>query len=156
MYWHGPTCDVLVDTAMNVHIVHRCPSRTIAWLLVTGSARGVTARVVAVAYHCKANTTLTKLYLHENNVGDAGAVALADALKARVFVVLGMRVQGVCLLLPQMSLYKVVSRVCVFELLCSVRSGFCNFACGLEENVHSGLWRGWRARFVLHLMWHSV
>ena len=66
-------------------------------------------------------------------------------------------VQGVCLLSKQMSLYKVVSRVCVFKLLCSVRSFFfCDFARGLEENVHSGLWRGWRARVVLHLMGHGV
>ena len=33
-------------------------------------------------------------------------------------------VQGVCLLSKQMSLYKVVSRVGVFKLLCSVRSFF--------------------------------
>ena len=65
-------------------------------------------------------------------------------------------VQGVCLLSKQMSLCKVASRVGVFKLLCSVRSFFCDFACGLEENVHSGLWRGWRARVVLHLMDHGV
>ena len=32
----------------------------------------------------KANTTLTLLYLAHNRVGDAGAVALADALQATV------------------------------------------------------------------------
>ena len=84
MYWHGPTCEVLVDEAMNVHLVHRCPSRTIAWLLVTGPVRRVTARVVAAVWHCKANTTLTSLEIGWNNMGDAGAVALADSVKVRV------------------------------------------------------------------------
>ena len=32
----------------------------------------------------KANTSLTALNLRDNNVGDAGAAALADALQARV------------------------------------------------------------------------
>ena len=32
----------------------------------------------------KANTTLTKLNLFKNRVGDAGAAALAEALKATV------------------------------------------------------------------------
>ena len=47
MEWRGPACEVLVDKAMNVHQVHSGPSRTIAWLLVTGPVRRVTARVVA-------------------------------------------------------------------------------------------------------------
>ena len=69
---------------MNVHLVHRCPSRTIACLLVTGPVRRVTARVVAAVWHCKANVTLTSLQIGWNNVGDAGAVALADAVKVTV------------------------------------------------------------------------
>ena len=32
----------------------------------------------------KANTSLTEVYLRDNNVGDAGAAALADALQATV------------------------------------------------------------------------
>ena len=47
MEWRGPACEVLVDKAVNVHQVHSGPSRTIAWLLVTGPVRRVTGRVVA-------------------------------------------------------------------------------------------------------------
>ena len=42
------------------------------------------AWVVAAVEHCKANTSLTVLYLAENKVGAAGATALADALQATV------------------------------------------------------------------------
>ena len=81
------------------------------------------AGIGAVKDH-KANTSLTVLLLDRNKVGDAGAAALADALQAMVLTCKKMCVQGVCLLSKQMSLYKVVSRVGVFKLLCSVRSSF--------------------------------
>ena len=43
------------------------------------------ARISAVKDH-KANTSLTVLDLVKNNVGDAGAAALADALQATVLM----------------------------------------------------------------------
>ena len=32
--------------------------------------------------YCKANRSILELYLHENKIGDKGACALADALRA--------------------------------------------------------------------------
>ena len=55
----------------------------------------------------KANATLTALILNDNRVGDGGAAALADALKATVLTCKKC-VQGVCSLSLQMSLHKVV------------------------------------------------
>ena len=66
------------------HQVRSGPSRTIARPCVVGHARGLTARVVASVKRCKANQALTTLDLEGNNVGDAGATALADALQATV------------------------------------------------------------------------
>ena len=43
----------------------------------------LSAGMDAVKNH-KANTSLTKLFFRDNNVGDAGAAALADALQATV------------------------------------------------------------------------
>ena len=40
---------------------------------------------VAAAKHYKANTTLKYLYLDDNKVGNEGAAALAEAVKATVF-----------------------------------------------------------------------
>ena len=48
------------------------------------AATSALAWVVAAVEHCKANTSLTKLSLVDNKVGDAGATALADALQATV------------------------------------------------------------------------
>ena len=64
-------------------------------------------------------------------------------------------VQGVCLLSQQMSLHKIVSRVGVVNLFCSVRCGFFDFSCGLKENVYSCLCRGNCARVVFKLIWHG-
>ena len=61
-----------------------CPSHTIAKPLVAGSARRVTARVVAAVKHCKANVTLTKLNLGRKMVANAVPAALADAVRATV------------------------------------------------------------------------
>ena len=44
------------------------------------------AWVVAAVEHCKANTSLTDLNLRDNEVGDAGATALAEAVKATVLM----------------------------------------------------------------------
>ena len=64
--------------------------------------------VVAAVNDHKANTTLTKLSLDSNGVGNAGATALAAALQATVFDVWSVVVECMCLLLPQMSFHKVV------------------------------------------------
>ena len=77
------------------------------WLLVS---------VVAAVQDQKANRALTTLDLAYNDCGDAGAAALAKALKATVFDVFIVSVQGVCLLLPKMSLH-VVRTVGVVRLL---------------------------------------
>ena len=49
----------------------------------------------------KAKTTLTELCLYGNKVGDAGATALAEALKATV---LTCSQWALCLLFPNISL----------------------------------------------------
>ena len=41
--------------------------------------------MVAAANDHKANTTLTELWLNDNEVADAGATALAEALEATVW-----------------------------------------------------------------------
>ena len=41
---------------------------------------------VAAAKHYKANTTLAYLNLNDNNVGNEGAAALAEAVKATVLL----------------------------------------------------------------------
>ena len=64
--------------------------------------------VVAAVNDHKANTTLTKLSLRSNEVGNAGATALAAALEATVLTCESVVVECMCLLLPQMSLHKVV------------------------------------------------
>ena len=70
-------------------------------------------RNCGVGNHCavqdqKANAALTDLVLWRNDVGDAGATALADALQATVLNVWAHSVPGMCTLLPQMLLCKVV------------------------------------------------
>ena len=108
----------------------------------------------AVTDH-KANGTLTKLDLCKNRVGDAGAAALAEALKATVLMckkcVFGVRVRchRKCCFMESSEELGVVNS------LCSVRCGFCDI-CGLKGKVYSFLCRGSCARVVLKLMWHSV
>ena len=81
------------------------------------------ASMTAVTDH-KVNTSLTDLSLGKNNVGDAGAAALADALQATVLTCKKCVFQGVCLMSLQMSLRKVVCRVGVVTLFCSVCCSF--------------------------------
>ena len=73
----------------------------------------------AVTDH-KGNTSLTKLYLETNNVGDAGATALAKSLEAIVLTCKKCVFQGMCFLLPQMSPYTVVLAVSVVRFLCNL------------------------------------
>ena len=51
--------------------------------------------LVAAVQDQKVNRALTTLFLNNNDVGDAGAAALAEALKATVFDVFIVSVQGV-------------------------------------------------------------
>ena len=73
--------------------------------------------MVAAVQDQKVNRALTTLVLAYNDVGDAGAAALAEALKATVFDVFIVSVQGVCPLLPKKSLHVVVRTVGVVRLL---------------------------------------
>ena len=75
------------------------------------------ASVVAAVQDQKANRALATLDLRYNDVGDAGAAALAKALKATVFDVFTLNVQGMCPLLPKMSLHMVVRTIGVVRLL---------------------------------------
>ena len=52
--------------------------------VITPAATCPLVWVVAELQNCKANKTLTRLTLHNNKVGHAGATALADALQATV------------------------------------------------------------------------
>ena len=65
------------------------------------------ASAVAAVQDQKANRALTTLDLAYNDVGDAGAAALAEALKATVFDIFIVNVLGMCPLLPKMSLHMV-------------------------------------------------
>ena len=86
----------------------------------------------AVTDH-KGNTSLTKLDLMNNKVGDAGATALAQAVKATVLTCELYLFQGMCFLLPQMWRYTVVLSVGVVRLLCTLCVlPLCFFFC-LEE-----------------------
>ena len=73
--------------------------------------------MVAAVQDQKVNRALTTFVLSYNDVGDAGAAALAEALKATVFDVFIVSVQGVCPLLPKKSLHVVVRTVGVVRLL---------------------------------------
>ena len=82
--------------------------------------------VVAVVQDQKANRALATLYLHNNDVGDAGAAALAEALKATVLTC------EKCVFRARVRCH----RKCCFtesseelgvNLLCIVRCGFCVF-----------------------------
>ena len=73
----------------------------------------------AVTDH-KGNTSLTKLDLWNNKVGDAGATALAKSLEATVLTCKKCVFQGMCFLFPQMSLYTVALAVSVVRLLCNL------------------------------------
>ena len=55
-----------------------------------------------------------------NKVGDAGATALAQAVKATALTCELDLFQGMCWLLPQMSRYTVVLAVSVVRLLCNL------------------------------------
>ena len=77
--------------------------------MVCDSRREATLRVgMGAVTDQKANATLTVLYLSFNRVGDAGASALADALKATVLTCKKCVFRAFVLLSLQMSLHKVV------------------------------------------------
>ena len=40
------------------------------------------ARFVPVLVPCEANNSITEIFLGDNNIGDGGAIALAESLKA--------------------------------------------------------------------------
>ena len=101
------------------------------------------------AYH-KANGTITELYLNENTIGDVGAVALADALKATFAMCFSMSARRVPL-----AIVGAVSRLQPFLnfgthevnldlersgrlVLCASRSG---------ENAHPSVLHGRSARY---------
>ena len=73
-------------TRLTLMMLRRTWTTLVQWC-VTACMHAATCAlswVVAAVEHCKANTSLTALYLAENKVGDAGATALADALQATV------------------------------------------------------------------------
>ena len=72
MHWRHTAAPVFVDQDQ----VRRCN-------------RGIIRLRAGIGYRCsakhtEANSALTKLNLERNKVGDAGAVAIAEALKATV------------------------------------------------------------------------
>ena len=99
----------------------------------------------------KANATLTKLNLYDNRVGDAGASALADALKAAVLTCKKCVFRARVRCHRKCCFTESSEELGVVNLLCIVRCGFCVF-CGLKGNVYSFLGRGNCARVVLTLM----
>ena len=108
--------------------------------------------VIASVIDQKANATLTELNLYGNEVGDAGAAALADALQAKVF-----------------KCKKCVFRACVrchrkcrfTKSSAALPSSTCCAACVAAFVIFGGLKRkvlfmSVCARVVLKLMWHRV
>ena len=92
--------------------------------------------VITAVQDQKANAILTALNLRDNNVGDAGATALADALQATVSVCGTQRSRNVHLVATDVALQGGLSRwrrrvVVQFVLLF--------FSCVSKENV---AWRG--------------
>ena len=86
----------------------------------------------------KGNTSLTVLNLYGNNVGDAGAAALAQAVKATVLTCESYLFQDTCFLLPQISRYTVVLAVGVVRFLCNVCvCCFCVFTFVSKRSIHS-------------------
>ena len=57
----------------DTHGLHSC-------VIVRRSVRA--ARCVPVLVPCEANNSITEIFLDENNIGDGGAIALAESLKA--------------------------------------------------------------------------
>ena len=95
------------------------------------------ASIGAVKDH-KANTSLNKLALDGNIVGDAGAAALAQAVKATVLTCELYLFQGTCFLLPQMSRYTVVLAVGVVRSFCDVCvCCFCVFSSVSKRSIHA-------------------
>ena len=103
----------------------------------------------------KANTSLTALYLTGNRVGDVGASALADALKAAVLTCKKCVFRARVRCHRKCCFTESSEELGVVNLLCIVRCGFCVFG-GLKGNVFSFLGCRNCARVVLKLMWHSV
>ena len=84
----------------------------------------------------KANTSLTTLWLG-NKVGDAGATAQAQAVKATALTCELDLFQGMCWLLPQMSRYTVVLAVSVVRLLCNLCVLLLCFSFVSKGSIHS-------------------
>ena len=75
----------LCAQSLTAHDVGKnCDHSVAAVCVTTPAATSPLAWVVAAVQNCKANKTLTWLRLDDNKVGDAGAAALANALKATV------------------------------------------------------------------------
>ena len=103
----------------------------------------------------KANATLTELYLRGNTVGDGGASALADALKATVLTC-RKRVFTACVCCHRKCRFTKSCEELASSTCCVVCVAAFVFFCGLKEEVYSCLCRGNCVRVVLKLMWHSV
>ena len=82
----------------------------------------------------KANTSLTALHLDGNRVGDAGATALAEALKATVLTCKKCVFRACVRYHRKCCFTESSEELGVVNLLCIVRCGFCVF-CGLKGNV---------------------
>ena len=84
------------------------------------------------------NRALTTLVLRYNDVGDAGAAALAKALKATVFDVFIVSVQGVPVVAKDVTSHganswrRQVVVKCALRLLC--------LSCGLKISIHLCVW----------------
>ena len=103
----------------------------------------------------KANATLTELNLCYNKVRDAGAAALADALKATVLTCKKC-VFRACVRCHRKCRFTESSEELASSTCCAVCvAGFVIF-CGLKGKVYSCLCRGNCARVVLKVMWHCV
>ena len=75
----------------------------------------------------KANTTLTYLYLKDNNVGNAGATALADALQATVLTCEPSLSSACACCYHRCPFTKCCEELGVAKLLCSLCPCFCVF-----------------------------
>ena len=96
----------------------------------------------------KANTSLTELWLNGNRVGDAGASALADALRATILTYMKCVFSSVS---PQMLLHRAVCTVGVVNFFGSTRSGFCViYLVSCLKTLTQVLWR--RVRIELHYL----
>ena len=99
----------------------------------------------------KANTTLTKLFLNGNRVGDAGAAALADALKATVLTYMKC-VFGACVRCHRKCSFTESSAQWASSTFLAVRVPvFCViYLVSCLKTLTQVMWR--RVRIVLHYL----